>query len=439
LFPDTSIDLQLTKDGKVQLQRGTSRSSSRQDSEEGENYSIEQIKQPANKQWLTKKQRKENRKKKSKHEDDSTRQEREEEDGIEEEENEQGIKKSSNNCDQPPQQQQQQLHQPQQPTPTPQQQQQQPPPKRGKKAKLKKIKEKYGEQDEEERQMKMEILASAGPAKESKAEKRKKEKKGAKGWGGRGANRPVSGKPGKKDDQTNKDQDEMSKQINLSAEQGRTLLNQENNVQVTEDVDKSESNEANFADQNSSTCRETGVVENNKENLVIDNDGTTNREKANLFNKSTEEASISNQVNIEENSVGAVYNEGQKSTTDEKDKEKDIVASDDEAEDLPSKEGVSLLDSLTGSPLSEDLLLFAIPVCAPYTAVQNYKYKVKLTPGTARRGKAAKTALNAFLFSKEASQREKDLIKSLKDNDLSRYIPGKVKVSAPNLQKKKRK
>ena len=29
---------------------------------------------------------------------------------------------------------------------------------------------------------------------------------------------------------------------------------------------------------------------------------------------------------------------------------------------------------------------------------------------------AAKTALNAFLFSKEASQREKDLIKSLKVN-----------------------
>ena len=29
---------------------------------------------------------------------------------------------------------------------------------------------------------------------------------------------------------------------------------------------------------------------------------------------------------------------------------------------------------------------------------------------------AAKTALNAFLFSKDASQREKDLIKSLKVN-----------------------
>ena len=38
-----------------------------------------------------------------------------------------------------------------------------------------------------------------------------------------------------------------------------------------------------------------------------------------------------------------------------------------------SQEGGSLLDSLTGCPFSEDLLLFAIPVCAPYAAVQNYK------------------------------------------------------------------
>lgn len=37
------------------------------------------------------------------------------------------------------------------------------------------------------------------------------------------------------------------------------------------------------------------------------------------------------------------------------------------------QEAVSLLDSLTGCPISEDLLLFAIPVCAPYGAVQNYK------------------------------------------------------------------
>jgi len=86
-------------------------------------------------------------------------------------------------------------------------------------------------------------------------------------------------------------------------------LNTQNNVQATEGIDKSEGNQANFTDQNSSISRETGVDENNKENLVIDNE-TTNREKANLLDKSAEETSVSNQVNIEENSVGAVYNEG---------------------------------------------------------------------------------------------------------------------------------
>ncbi|XP_048456043.1 ribosome quality control complex subunit NEMF-like [Rhincodon typus] len=69
----------------------------------------------------------------------------------------------------------------------------------------------------------------------------------------------------------------------------------------------------------------------------------------------------------------------------------------------------------------------------------NFRYKVKLTPGTQKKGKAAKTALNNFMHSKEAMPREKDLLRSVKDTDLSRNIPGKVKVSAPNLLANKRK
>jgi len=80
---------------RVQLQRGTSRSSSRQDSEEGEINSFEQTKQPANKQWLTKKQRRENRKKKGKQAENDLTQEREEDDEIEEE-NEQANKVAQN-------------------------------------------------------------------------------------------------------------------------------------------------------------------------------------------------------------------------------------------------------------------------------------------------------------------------------------------------------
>ena len=72
------------------------------------------------------------------------------------------------------------------------------------------------------------------------------------------------------------------------------------------------------------------------------------------------------------------------------------------------------------------LVLFAVPVVAPYTTVLQYKFKVKLTPGTGKRGKACKTALAMFLADKGTAQREKDLLKSVKDQDLARNLPGKV-------------
>ncbi|KAJ8308819.1 hypothetical protein KUTeg_013693 [Tegillarca granosa] len=111
---------------------------------------------------------------------------------------------------------------------------------------------------------------------------------------------------------------------------------------------------------------------------------------------------------------------------------------DDINEDTTQQtDDVDVLDSLTGLPVAEDELLFAIPVVAPYNALTNYKYKVKLLPGSTKRGKGAKTAVNMFQYEKTASVREKDLLRHLKDTDLSRNIPGKVKVSAPNLHKKK--
>ncbi|KFB52742.1 AGAP002680-PA-like protein [Anopheles sinensis] len=94
-----------------------------------------------------------------------------------------------------------------------------------------------------------------------------------------------------------------------------------------------------------------------------------------------------------------------------------------------------MLDTLTGQPVDEDELLFAIPVVAPYQSLHNYKYKVKLTPGTGKRGKASKMALQIFLKDKQCSPREKDLLKAVKDEVLARNIPGKVKLSAPQMQK----
>ncbi|KAG1651557.1 Nuclear export mediator factor NEMF [Nymphon striatum] len=108
----------------------------------------------------------------------------------------------------------------------------------------------------------------------------------------------------------------------------------------------------------------------------------------------------------------------------------DQAESDDEDKGHKDELG-NVLDSLTGCPNPDDELLFSIPICAPYGTLQSYKFKVKLTPGTGKRGKAAKTALQIFLKSKETTQREKDLLKAVKDQEISRNLPGKVKLSAP--------
>lgn len=47
----------------------------------------------------------------------------------------------------------------------------------------------------------------------------------------------------------------------------------------------------------------------------------------------------------------------------------------------PAPYSAQVLDSLTGLPRPDDTLMFALPVCGPYSSLANYKYKVKLTPG----------------------------------------------------------
>lgn len=60
---------------------------------------------------------------------------------------------------------------------------------------------------------------------------------------------------------------------------------------------------------------------------------------------------------------------------------------------------------------------------------------MKITPGTGRRGKTSKTAFAMFLKEKACSNQEKDLIKAIKTDTAARNMPGKVKLSAPQLQR----
>ena len=223
---------------------------------------------------------------------------------------------------------------------------QQPPPKRGQKSKMKKIKEKYADQDEEERQLRMDILASAGP-KYNEEQQTKKSKKAKK-------------------DRT----------------QSATQTKQQPGG------------------------KRRPVIDMHATIHIIDENFDANTDRI-LKAKATVEDGDSDDENHE----------------DSKQKSEDI----------------QILSSLTGCPVTEDELLYAVPVCGPYNALLNYKYKVKLQPGSTKRGKACKLALNMFLHDRNISQREKDLMKILKDADVSRNIPGKAKVSAPNINRIKKK
>lgn len=103
------------------------------------------------------------------------------------------------------------------------------------------------------------------------------------------------------------------------------------------------------------------------------------------------------------------------------------------------KEKLNDVDYLTGNPLPNDILLYAVPVCGPYNALQSYKYRVKIIPGTAKRGKAAKMSMNFFSHMPETTQREKELMKACTDPELVAAIIGNVKVSATGLNQLKQK
>jgi len=100
------------------------------------------------------------------------------------------------------------------------------------------------------------------------------------------------------------------------------------------------------------------------------------------------------------------------------------------------------ISKLTGKPLPEDVILYAIPVCAPYQVLTQYKYRVKLTPGNQKRGKASKQCLEMFYRSEDQNKsrnsvNEKyiEMIKSVNDNDWVQAICGDVKISAAGASK----
>ncbi|KAG8048982.1 hypothetical protein GUJ93_ZPchr0009g2381 [Zizania palustris] len=227
---------------------------------------------------------------------------------------------------------------------------------RGQKGKLKKIKEKYAEQDEEEREIRMALLASSG-----KASQKDKPSEGD-------GTIVIPSKPSAGEDDTSKICYKCKKSGHLSRDC----------PQITYAVDPTDGN--------------IGRSKNSTDRSIAPAGGS---------------------ITMDEDDVHEIGDE--------------------------EKEKLIDLDYLTGNPLPSDILLYAVPVCAPYNALQAYKYRVKITPGTAKKGKAAKTALSLFMHTADATNREKELMKACTDPELVAAIVGNAKITAPGLTQLKQK
>ncbi|KAJ5591529.1 uncharacterized protein N7459_001898 [Penicillium hispanicum] len=128
---------------------------------------------------------------------------------------------------------------------------------------------------------------------------------------------------------------------------------------------------------------------------------------------------------------------------------------DDYNEETAAAEAADLswIPALVGTPTPNDEILAAIPVCAPWGALGRYKYKVKLQPGTVKKGKAVKEIIGRWVSetttgkvkkehaeeagisrvdAEQLRSREGELLKGWKDTEIINSMPvGKVRIMTP--------
>ncbi|KJH41347.1 hypothetical protein DICVIV_12677 [Dictyocaulus viviparus] len=128
----------------------------------------------------------------------------------------------------------------------------------------------------------------------------------------------------------------------------------------------------------------------------------------------------------------------QPSLDDEYSKEDQIADDDIESKETAVAEDTEgLISQLVSDPLPDDVLLCALAMVGPYQAFSKFKYKAKITPGTSKKGKAGKAALDLFLRMKHGDNREQVLIRTLVgDENTFRNIPKGSRILAPHLHAK---
>lgn len=73
-------------------------------------------------------------------------------------------------------------------------------------------------------------------------------------------------------------------------------------------------------------------------------------------------------------------------------------------------------------------------MCAPYITIKDNNFKVKLVPGTLKKGKAARNILNYFLVG-QLEEGEKAFLKSVPEQEVINALLGNVKMGGAGLLK----
>ena len=124
-----------------------------------------------------------------------------------------------------------------------------------------------------------------------------------------------------------------------------------------------------------------------------------------------------------------------------------LMSEDENGDENEAIDDTAELFKLTAKPLPEDIITSAVPVCAPYHTLSQYKYRIKLTPGSLKRGKAAKQCVDLLsnlpknngrqngVDKNDPERKYQEFIKCISHNELVQVICGDVKITAPGASK----
>ena len=113
--------------------------------------------------------------------------------------------------------------------------------------------------------------------------------------------------------------------------------------------------------------------------------------------------------------------------------EKEAEAETEKTETKTQTES-DLLLNWTANPTETDRILHAIPVCAPYAALNEYAFHVKMTVGKMKKGAMAKSVVDYWLKSKIPEEQKKSILQ-IPVEDISAIIMNNAKVVLPGGRK----